>query len=86
MGDKRSNSLETLGCVIPNRKPTFQKEFMIRGQGYDSKWDFISNTKYNWFQNALEPIICITNKKSTKCQVITGIISRLLRYFLSFLE
>jgi hypothetical protein len=22
---------------------------MIRGQGYDSKWDFISNTKYNWF-------------------------------------
>ena len=31
--------------VIPNKKPRFQKEFMIKGQGYDSKWDFITNTK-----------------------------------------
>ena len=23
----------------------FQKEFIWRGQGYDCKWDFISNTK-----------------------------------------
>ena len=27
--------------------PRFQKEFIWRGQGYDCKWDFISNTKYN---------------------------------------
>ena len=33
--------------VIPNKKPRFQKEFIWRGQEYDSKWDFISNTKYN---------------------------------------
>ena len=33
--------------VIPNKKPRFQKEFIWRGQGYDCKWDFISNTKYN---------------------------------------
>ena len=33
--------------VIPRRKPRFQKEFIWRGQGYDCKWDFISNTKYN---------------------------------------
>ena len=32
--------------VIPNKKPRFQKEFIWRGQGYDCKWDFISNTKY----------------------------------------
>ena len=31
--------------VIPNKKPRFQKEFIWRGQGYDCKWDFISNTK-----------------------------------------
>ena len=31
--------------VIPRRKPRFQKEFIWRGQGYDCKWDFISNTK-----------------------------------------
>ena len=29
--------------VIPNKKPRFQKEFIWRGQGYDCKWDFISN-------------------------------------------
>ena len=34
--------------VIPRRKPKFQKEFIWRGQGYDCKWDFISNTKYNF--------------------------------------
>ena len=34
--------------VIPNKKPRFQKEFIWRGQGYDCKWDFISNTKYNF--------------------------------------
>ena len=34
--------------VIPRRKPRFQKEFIWRGQGYDCKWDFISNTKYNF--------------------------------------
>ena len=33
--------------VIPNKKPRFQKELIWRGQGYDCKWDFISNTKYN---------------------------------------
>ena len=33
--------------VIPNRKPRYQKEFIWRGQGYDCKWDFICNTKYN---------------------------------------
>ena len=31
--------------VIPKKKPRFQKEFIWRGQGYDCKWDFISNTK-----------------------------------------
>ena len=31
--------------VIPNKKPRFQKEFIWRGQGYDCKWDLISNTK-----------------------------------------
>ena len=31
--------------VIPNKKPRFQKELIWRGQGYDCKWDFISNTK-----------------------------------------
>ena len=34
--------------VIPNKKPKFQKEFIWRGQGYDCKWDFISNTKLRW--------------------------------------
>ena len=37
--------------VIPRRKPRFQKEFIWRGQGYDCKWDFISNTKYNSWDN-----------------------------------
>ena len=37
--------------VIPRRKPRFQKEFIWRGQGYDCKWDFISNTKYNSLNN-----------------------------------
>ena len=32
-------------------KPRFQKEFIWRGQGYDCKWDFISNTKYNSSDN-----------------------------------
>ena len=34
--------------VIPKKKPRFQKEFIWRGQGYDCKWDFISNTKLNF--------------------------------------
>jgi hypothetical protein len=43
--------------VIPNKKPRFQKEFIWRGQGYDCKWDFISNTKYNWkFFKRLIPV------------------------------
>ena len=33
--------------AIPNKKPRFQKEFIWRGQGYDCKWDLISNTKEN---------------------------------------
>ena len=41
------NPIECNIIVIPNKKPRFQKEFIWRGQGYDCKWDFISNTKYN---------------------------------------
>ena len=32
--------------VIPNKKPRFPKKIKTRGQGYDCKWDFISNTKW----------------------------------------
>ena len=31
-------------------KCRFQKEFIWRGQGYDCKWDFINNTKYNFIK------------------------------------
>ena len=48
--------------VIPKKKPRFQKEFIWRGQGYDCKCDFISNTKYN-FQ---EPIFKGLSKENSK--------------------
>ena len=37
--------------IIADKKPRFQKEFIWRGQGYDSIWDFISNIKYNFIPN-----------------------------------
>jgi len=46
--------------VIPRIKPRFQKEFIWRGQGYDCKWDFISNTKYN---------SCLKRKRKEKLQL-----------------
>ena len=45
---RKSLAIPVIICkiiVIPNKKPRFQKEFIWRGQGYDCKWDFISNTK-----------------------------------------
>ena len=36
-----------------NKKPKFQKEFIWRGQGYDCKWDFISNTKKFTFPKSI---------------------------------
>ena len=30
------------------KKPLFQNELIWRGQGYDCKWDFISNTIDNF--------------------------------------
>ena len=53
--------------VIPKKKPRFQKEFIWRGQGYDCKCDFISNTKYN-FQ---EPIFKGLSKENT---IISGLV------------
>ena len=50
--------------VIPRRKPRFQKEFIWRGQGYDCKWDFISNTKYNF--NILPTINFFLKEESWK--------------------
>ena len=47
--------------VIPNKKPKFQKRFIWRGQGYDCKWDFISNTKYN-FNNNRKVVDCKINE------------------------
>ena len=47
--------------VIPNKKPRFQKEFIWRGQGYDCKWDFISNRKYNF--NILPTLHLQNNRK-----------------------
>jgi len=48
----------------PRRKPRFQKEFIWRGQGYDCKWDFISNTKF---------ICCIILSFSVDLQVAFSI-------------
>ena len=30
---------------------------MIKGQGYDCKWDFISNKKYNFWNLMINPYI-----------------------------
>ena len=49
--------------VIPKKKPRFQKEFIWRGQGYDCKCDFISNTKYNFQEPILIQIIIPDVKK-----------------------
>jgi len=65
--------------VIPNKKPRFQKEFIWRGQGYDCKWDFISNTKYNFISNLLSRnrnyIVLICRKFQDDRKVVRFLIS-----------
>ena len=46
--------------LTPNKKPRFQKELRWRGQGYDCKWDFISNKKH------FVTTLCIINISSAK--------------------
>ena len=44
---------------MPRRKPRIQKEFIWRGQGYDCKWDFTSNTKLTFILLAFILLISV---------------------------
>ena len=58
---------------MPRRKPRIQKEFIWRGQGYDCKWDFTSNTKLTFILLAFIFLFLTLEFSFQSCILLPGI-------------